>query len=1217
MKLVPKIVAIPFLSLLISACVEEPKDATFNPDTTSADSKMTISGSVGDGPIIGAAISIKNSQGTILATTLSDEQANYRLTLDIQNEDFPLLVESSNGLDLVTGTTPDFALVSVVPDISTTQANLNPHSTLIVKTASQMPGGLNETNLKQAKDTVLTKLNFGLDTELVNDPITTSIDETNVVTITHSSEALAEMVRRTSSVVGDGTDEDQTLDYLAADLTDGEFDGKGVTGTNPRQTAVSHIVGLQVLIEAMLQDLHVNGVSADYALTAAINSIIESSSKRYSEDRSTKINRLMLRQARAALAGIQVIDPSVTLMDLNKVLIELGREATTEEMIDALIQYGLDLSIATSLDDSIRETVNSSEEEINAINEAAKKYHDEDTDTTPRENTIPSISGTPASSVAEGSSYSFTPVANDPDGDTLRFSIVNQPDWASFNRSNGTLAGTPGFDDAGVYSNITITVSDGSASAMLDSFSITVANTDENPTPEPGAPTLTTARLAGTSAVLAWTQANTTPEGGYDILIDGVDTNSLHRTTALASTIPGLNTSVSHCFAVQARYTDSNLFLVSNELCTDAITPVNTAPTINGSPTLSLAEGEAYLFIPNAADADGETLSFSIANRPTWAAFNTHTGALTGTPGYDNAGTYNNVTISVSDGKISTALNPFSITVTETNQTPTISGSPATRVAEGSRYAFTPVTNDPDGDNLSFSITNRPDWASFSTTTGTLTGTPDLNDAGTYGNIAIRVSDGSATASLSTFSITVTETNQAPTISGSPATRVAEGSRYAFTPVTNDPDGDNLSFSITNRPDWASFSTTTGTLTGTPDLNDAGTYGNIAIRVSDGSATASLSTFSITVTETNQAPTISGSPATRVAEGSRYAFTPVTNDPDGDNLSFSITNRPDWASFSTTTGTLTGTPDLNDAGTYGNIAIRVSDGSATASLSTFSITVTETNQAPTISGSPATRVAEGSRYAFTPVTNDPDGDNLSFSITNRPDWASFETTTGTLYGAPSFDAAGTYSNIVISVSDGSSTASLGAFSITVTETNQSPIISGIPASNVTVGESYIFRPVASDPDGDHLSFAIVNLPAWASFDSTSGTITGSPDTMDIGLYEDIILSVSDGSAQDALGTISIMVDEAPVTARSATLSWTIPTTRTDGSPLSLSEIDGYRIYMGSNEEDLSLIVDLNDGTTTSHTFTDMAIGTSVFTVTTYDIDGNESSFSNVATKTIM
>ncbi|MET0534555.1 MAG: putative Ig domain-containing protein [Steroidobacter sp.] len=87
----------------------------------------------------------------------------------------------------------------------------------------------------------------------------------------------------------------------------------------------------------------------------------------------------------------------------------------------------------------------------------------------------------------------------------------------------------------------------------------------------------------------------------------------------------------------------------------------NTPPTISGSPSTQANIGSAYSLAPQANDADGDRLAFSIENKPTWADFNTATGALTGTPNAESS--TSNIVIVVSDGKASAALPAFSITV--------------------------------------------------------------------------------------------------------------------------------------------------------------------------------------------------------------------------------------------------------------------------------------------------------------------------------------------------------------------------------------------------------------------------------------------------------------------------------------------------------------------------------------------------------------------------
>lgn len=384
-------------------------------------------------------------------------------------------------------------------------------------------------------------------------------------------------------------------------------------------------------------------------------------------------------------------------------------------------------------------------------------------------------------------------------------------------------------------------------------------------------------------------------------------------------------------------------------------------------------------------------------------------------------------------------------TPTPANSAPVLGGTPSLTAKAGVAYSFAPTASDADNDALTFTITGLPAWASFNVANGTLSGTPGDANVGQTDDIEITVSDGKTTDSIGPFRITIaardaapTSTNTAPTISGTPAATVAAGATYMFVPTASDADGDKLTFSIANRPQWAAFSTANGQLSGTPAASNAGTSANIRISVSDGKTTTPLAPFSIQVTAPpNGAPTIAGTPSTSVQVGTAYSFQPTASDPNSDTLTWSITNKPTWATFSTTTGKLSGTPAAANVGTTSNVRISVSDGRLSASLAAFSLTVTSTpNKAPTITGTPATSVTAGSAYSFTPTGADADGDTLSYSIQNKPSWATFSIASGTLSGTPA--SAGTYSNIIISVSDGKASAALAAFTITVAAAPSAP-----------------------------------------------------------------------------------------------------------------------------------------------------------------------------------
>jgi len=101
-----------------------------------------------------------------------------------------------------------------------------------------------------------------------------------------------------------------------------------------------------------------------------------------------------------------------------------------------------------------------------------------------------------------------------------------------------------------------------------------------------------------------------------------------------------------------------------------------------------------------------------------------------------------------------------------------IGGRPEISVAEGTASRFTPTVGVSQSENLIFNVINPPPWASFDSTTGTLSGTPGFTAAGNYEAIVISVSDGTTSDPLPPFNIQVTNTNLPPTLFGEPAARV-------------------------------------------------------------------------------------------------------------------------------------------------------------------------------------------------------------------------------------------------------------------------------------------------------------------------------------------------------------------------------------------------------------------------------------------------------------
>jgi hypothetical protein len=107
-------------------------------------------------------------------------------------------------------------------------------------------------------------------------------------------------------------------------------------------------------------------------------------------------------------------------------------------------------------------------------------------------------------------------------------------------------------------------------------------------------------------------------------------------------------------------------------------------------------------------------------------------------------------------------------------------------------------------------------------------------------------------------------------------------------------------------------------------------------------------------------------------------------------------------------------------------------------------------------------------------------------------------------------------------------------------------ISGTPPSTVAAGGTYTFTPTVTGNNGRTLSFAIVQKPSWATFNSATGTLTGKPTSANVGTYKSIEIAVNNGLTSAVGNVFSIQV-----TAGSST-STPPPTTSTSGGPLTIS-----------------------------------------------------------------
>jgi Putative Ig domain len=181
--------------------------------------------------------------------------------------------------------------------------------------------------------------------------------------------------------------------------------------------------------------------------------------------------------------------------------------------------------------------------------------------------------------------------------------------------------------------------------------------------------------------------------------------------------------------------------------------------------------------------------------------------------------------------------------------------------------------------------------------------------------------------------------------------------------------------------------------------------------------------------------------------------------------------------------------------------------------------------------------------------------------------------------------------------------------------NAAPVISGKAVTTATAGMAYSFTPTASDADKDTLTFSIDSKPSWASFDSKTGRISGTPTSADVGSHENIVVKVSDGKATSALPefAVNVAATGGGSSSGSATLSWQAPAENVDGT--ALTNLTGYKIHYGTKPGTYTKTIDVNTVGVTTYVVDNLEAGTYYFAITAVTKTG-ESDLSGEASTTI-
>ena len=812
-------------------------------------------------------------------------------------------------------------------------------------------------------------------------------------------------------------------------------------------------------------------------------------------------------------------------------------------------------------------------------------------------NEAPTVTSAATASFAEnGTGTVYTAAATDPDaGTTLTYSLTGaDASLFNINATTGvvTFKSAPNYEtptDVGannVY-NITVSASDGAVNTTK-AVAVTVTNVAGE------APAFTSGGAASFAENATGTvyTASAIPESGKSLTytLTGADASlfNINATTGVVTfksspnyEAPG-DAGGNNVYDVTVRASDGTNF--STKDVAISVTNVNEAPTVTSAATASVGEniaGTVYTVVATDPDA-GTALTYSLSGTDA-ALFDIDatTGAITfkSSPNYEaptDAGANNvyNVTVGASDGTITTTK-AVAITVTNVNEAPTITSGAAASFAENATgTVYTAAATDPDaGTTLTYSLSGADaSLFNINATTGVVTFKSSPNyeaptDAGgdNVYDVTVSASDGTNITS-SAVAITVTNVNEAPTVTSAATANFAEnGSGTVYAAAATDPDaGTTLTYSISGA-DASLFDidATTGaiTLKSSPNYEAPGDAGgnnvyDLDVTASDG-ANSTTKAVAVTVTDVNEAPTITSGAAASFAENAAgTVYTAAATDPDaGTTLTYSLSGA-DAALFDidATTGAITfkSSPNYEAPGDAGgdnvyDVTVSVSDGS-NITTNAVAITVTNVNEAPTVTSAAAANFAENdSGTVYTAAATDPDaGTTLTYSISGA-DSALFDINAAT--GAVTFKSAPNYEapadaggdnvyDINVTASDGTNAATQ-AVAISVTNVNEGPTITSSAAASFTEnGTGTVYTAAATDPDaGTTLTYSISGADAALfNIDSVTGAVTfksapnyeAATDAGGNNVY-DVNVTASDGTntTTQAVAITVTNVNEAP------------------------------------------------------------------------------------------
>lgn len=514
---------------------------------------------------------------------------------------------------------------------------------------------------------------------------------------------------------------------------------------------------------------------------------------------------------------------------------------------------------------------------------------------------------------------------------------------------------------------------------------------------------------------------------------------------------------------------------------------------ISASPTSANVD-QLLRYDAIATDPDNDPLTFDLPLAPAGMTVHPQTGTLVWQPTRDQTGTHQ-VVLRVQDGRGGIGLQSFSINVASPNTAPVITSTPPGPAIVGFPYVYQVHAQDAERDTISFRLDSAPVGMSIDRQTGNLTWTPTDQQTGNHA-VAVVAADIHGAESQQSFTLQVEASapNDPPAITSQPPLTARVGQTYVYVITAIDPDGDPLRYSLDAGPSGMAINAS-GVLAWQVPAELLGQKLPVTVRVEDGRTGTTTQSFQIEIVSqaSNSAPRVVSTPPLTGIVGRTYVYNMEAADPEGDLVSWSLSQAPPGMSIDALEGTLRWTPAADQTGPQ-DVVVQVKDIFLAGAEQSFTIDVRAVNSPPAIVSVPVVQASPNRLYVYAVRAVDSESDPLQFQLSAAPSGMSIDPKTGLVRWTPTDGQVGEHA-VRIVVEDGQGGIDSQAYVITVAlqAVNRPPVITSTPVYKAVTGRPYQYQVVASDPDGDLLQFMLDQKPAGAEIDQSTGLITWTPN----------------------------------------------------------------------------------------------------------------------------